>query len=341
MVRICVDGHAPFVACLAGHEAQDWLESFDRGDLDVELRVAAARAPRRRLRRVPRNVRRRQRSMPVSVGIEHEFEVRNDLGAVDVRSLWAGMNVSGVRADPTDPHATRLAGCVVTLDGREAEYATAPVRVKPGFVDELAGLVAVARRELTAALPPGHWLVGVSTHINVSLTTRRDDRFARRWAELFAPSLMLLLDGPQSPGLLVRPRPGRLELGGEYSEGAPLAAAVAFAVGSVLALEQVGPRTLRRLRVGMDVVPAVARYGWYIDRCAMGDDLYALGRATTLRRVGGEAVPAAQHLLETATLARAAFGPEACDDDLRALDAVIACRQRLPSEVPVPERALS
>jgi hypothetical protein len=35
----------------------------------------------------------------------------------------------------------------------------------------------------------------------------------------FAPALMFLLDAATSPGLLVRPRHGRLEFGGEYAEG--------------------------------------------------------------------------------------------------------------------------
>ena len=91
---------------------------------------------------------------------------------------------------------------------------------------------------------------------------------------------MLLIDRRDSPGLLVRPRPGQLELGGEYVSGARLRAAAAFAAESTRAAVQ------RRTPPCLDVVldAAVERYGWFVDRNAFGIDLYRDGRATVLRR---------------------------------------------------------
>ena len=54
----------------------------------------------------------------------------------------------------------------------------------------------------------------------------------------FAPSLMLLMDAPSSPGLLVRPRRGRLEFGGEFVTGNQLAAAVLLAAGGAIVVAE-------------------------------------------------------------------------------------------------------
>ena len=42
-------------------------------------------------------------------------------------------------------------------------------------------------------------------------------RYARLYTETFAAALMLLMNRDDSPGLLVRPRPGRAELCGEFT----------------------------------------------------------------------------------------------------------------------------
>lgn len=105
---------------------------------------------------------------------------------------------------------------------------------------------------------------------------------------------MLLMDRPTSPGLLIRPRPGRLELCGEFIDGKALRVAALFAAGSTAAAAAAvcGPRrAATRLlppRLEVAVVPAVGRYGWYVDRRAYGPDLYREGRRAVLRtRDGG------------------------------------------------------
>ena len=67
------------------------------------------------------------------------------------------------------------------------------------------------------------------------MPAKLNDRVCRLYAETFAADLMLLMNRIDSPGLLVRPRPGRTELCGEYIEDEPLAAAAAFVAGSTRA----------------------------------------------------------------------------------------------------------
>lgn len=297
VVRVIV-GAASFVVCLPGHEYQPWLARFDSGELDVELQTVASTPPTRSLRSVPRTVRHAQRRRPPRVGIEHEFEVRQGGHVVDFRRLLPQLLTGQVRADPADPLAVRLNCGVITADGLEAEIATEPIDLTPGFVSRAVMAAADAERALRQACPVDHELTGFSTHISVSWNPRRDDRVSSTWARIFAPVMMLLLDRPTSPGLIVRPRPGRLELCGEYASGQQLAAAVAFAVASVRTVEEASARSLRDWFVEMTLVPALDRYGWYVDRAAFhGSDLYTLGRSLQLERRSGS-VSAGQHFDE-------------------------------------------
>ncbi|HEX2576425.1 MAG TPA: hypothetical protein VHK88_08765, partial [Aquihabitans sp.] len=193
-----------------GPEVDAFLAELDAGALDAALARALRRRRPRRLRNRPRGAARRG----VSVGIEHEYRIVDPTGGqVDARTVLHDLGLDGVRADPSDPNAYRCPwGGVVTCDGPEVEVATAPFRAEPGVVDRVVAQAADGRAVLEALLPAGHVLEGFSTHVSVSMPRHGDDRLARRYASTFAPALMLLLDGPASPGLLVRPRPGRLEL---------------------------------------------------------------------------------------------------------------------------------
>jgi hypothetical protein len=147
---------------------------------------------------------------------------------------------------------------------------------------------------------------------------------------------MQLLDRADSPGLLVRPRPGRLELGGEYLAGARLRAALAFAVGSAALCEEAArgggfgrlPRAVR-----LRVEPGYERYGWFVDRAAPGTDLLELARRARLPLAGGGEISAQEHLEEAwrcaRPLARAAGADHA---DLERLDRTVAGELPLPSE---------
>jgi hypothetical protein len=140
---------------------------------------------------------------------------------------------------------------------------------------------------------------------------------------------MLLLDRRTSPGLLVRPRPGRLEVCGEFAEGRTLrlAVAVVVAAGQLCAAER--PDLPPRLR--MRTERSKQRFGTYVDRRAFGPDLYAEGRAAVLRRRGGT-VSAGQLLAEVIGLLDDRLLLD--DGDRAALHAVVSGTAPLPCEAP-------
>jgi hypothetical protein len=305
-------------------DAGSFLDDFDAGLLDEELHELIERPPHTRLTR--RRARRSISKVPTGtlVGIENEFSIFDGDERADFRRLIHGLPIDGVRADPSDPNAYRCAwGGVITCDGREAEIAIPPVDVGPGFTNRV--LEHSERGETTLrALLPDLRLEGYSTHVSVSLTARDDRRLARRYAQTFAPALMLLMDRISSPGLLVRPRPGRLELCGEYVDGVAGRGVVAFAVGSVRALVRADRRALAGLRVRVRLEPAVERYGLYVDRRAFGPDLYESGRSSMLVQARVRRPRAAQDQLADAwAIARATLTEDADASDLEATDAMV------------------
>jgi hypothetical protein len=150
---------------------------------------------------------------------------------------------------------------------------------------------------------------------------------ATRVVRHLSPALMLLFDRRTSPGMLVRPRPGRLEICGEYLHGRGLRHAVAI----VVAAGQLGADDALPPRLKVRAERAKGRFGTYVDRTAFGGDLYATGRSTVLRRRRG-AVTAGEHLAEVVELLgdrlRALLSP----DDLASLHAVVAGAEPLPCE---------
>lgn len=328
LVVLRVDGDAsvsPVFVAKAHHELRAFFEDLDAGRRDADLAASLRRPPRRSLRRPPR------RPHLDRAGVEHEFSVRGPDGPVDFRTVVDALDL-GVRADPTDPHAQRCPwGGVVTADGAEAEVATPPVDISPGAAAQVVALARKGRSVLEEALGDGYALEGYSTHLNISAPRRGDRILARRFATVFAPSLMLLLDRPHSPGLLVRPRPGRLELGGEFADGTHLQVALTFAIGAVLAATHMGRRGSRELMVEVDLREAVQRYGYYVDRRAVGCDLYELGRSAPLTVAGsGARRSAGDHLDLTWGVARGALAGLVGDDDLSAVDAVVGGSTPLP-----------
>jgi hypothetical protein len=316
-------------------DASEFLSAFDSGDLDGELHGVLDAPPRARL---SRRVARRYAPRIVTgtlVGLEHEYSLFTANGdmQVDFGRLIHTLPVDGVRADPADPNAYRCPwGGVLTCDGKEAEVAIPPVVVESGFVTA-ALQIADAGEETLSNLVPELRLDGYSTHVSVSLRVRDDRRFSRSYAQTFAPALMLLMDRTRSPGMLVRPRPGRLELCGEFVAGNAARAALAFAVGSVRALARMHRTERRDLAVRTRIEPAVERYGCYVDRTAFGPDLYAAGRSASLTpRRAKQALTAQRHLERTWALARAELVDIATADDLAAADSVVAGRTPLPCE---------
>jgi hypothetical protein len=314
-------------------DVREFLDAFEAGRLDAELRQLLDHPPRRRLTR--RRVRRG--STPAAtgalIGLEHEFSIFDGDTQIDFRQRIHTLPIAGVRADPSDPNAYRCPwGGVITCDGREAEIAVPPVVVGPGFASETIGHAERGEAELYVLLPEPRF-EGYSTHVSVSLHERRDRQLARRYAQTFAPALMLLMDRSTSPGLLVRPRPGRLELCGEHVSGEVARGVVAFAAGSVRALVRADRRALRELDVDVRTEPARERYGLYVDRRAFGPDLYAAGRAAELRESGRGSVRSAQAQLESAwALARSMLADDPRADDLDAADRMVSGDVPLPSE---------
>jgi hypothetical protein len=280
---------------------------------------------------------RRAPSGPPRIGIEHEFQVFDGRASVDARRLLPQLKIDGRRIDPGDRNASRCRwGGVITADGREAEIATPPVRLDLHAIDRVVDLATAGRRALTTALGAGYTVRGYSTHINVELPERLVVAAARLVAERMAPALMLVIDRQDSPGLLVRPRHGRLELGGEFVDGERLRDALVLAAGSVL----VAGRAARDRRYRRRLPPAIAqpiqrspqRFGWYVDRRASGADLYGLGRDCALP-VRARLAPTmrAQSVLErTWQLARDELHGLVAPAQIAAVDALVDGDHPLP-----------
>ncbi len=218
-----------------------------------------------------------------------------------------------------------LLGGTITADGPEAEIAIAPVAAGPAMAGRVVGTGAHARAELEAVLPPGATIEGYSTHLSVSVPDRLLERTADRFIRHFSVAMSLLLDGPASPGLLVRPRLGRLEIGGEFAAGDRLAVANVFALGATRASARRSPVSGRRLPPALSVAaqPAVERYGWFIGDTELAAPLHRDGVGTLVRLADGRSMPAGAHLAHAWSAARREL------DDLGAttlamVDAVIA-----------------
>ncbi|MEP7111735.1 MAG: hypothetical protein ABI862_00580 [Ilumatobacteraceae bacterium] len=272
------------------------------------------------------------------IGIEHEYVVHAAGKRVDFRELIRSLDIDGEAIDPADALARRCRwGGVVTADGPEAEIATPPVALGRGFSALADGLARVGRSELERSAG-SHSFEGYSTHISISMNDDVVQAAAKVYAERFAAALMLLLDSPSSPGLLVRPRPGRLELCGEHADGERLRAASLFAAGSALAAERaVTDRAFRRRlppRLRVKTVPSLQRYGLYVDRAAFGCDLYRHGRSSTLRSRRGGRLTADEHLRQSWRCARSMLAGFVDETELHSVDALVSATTPLPTDQP-------
>jgi Bacterial Ig-like domain (group 3)/IPT/TIG domain len=279
------------------------------------------------------------------LGLELEFSVRSAGGGrVHFGSLIHRLALNGTALDPGDPNAYRCSwGGVITADGAEAEIATPPVRARPGFAARLEAWAHTGEAELRRAVPCGIELDGYSTHLSAAMPAKLNDRVCRLYAGTFAADLMLLMDRADSPGLLVRPRPGRTELCGEFLENEPLAAAAAFVAGSTRACAAAvrgrSGRTALPPRLDVQLARAVHRYGWYVDRGAFGMDLHSASRRTLLRRASGGTICAQSHLELAWAVAREALADDAAAADLQAAEAMVTGSLPLPAEQGQPDDA--
>lgn len=217
---------------------------------------------------------------PRRVGVEHELRLWSAGAQVDFRTMLPAV-AAGLRTlDPGDPRARRLpSGVALTADGREAELATPPVPWAPGAPARLEALLAAERSVLAAraaeVVGPVE-VTGFSTHVNLgvpdAVVVDVGERFTRHCGLVTA----LVGEPRSSSGLLVRPRRGRLEIGGEYAEGAHLLALVTYAGTAVSALldgalpPELPPPV---------VVPSREKYGWFLPPEGAYRDLLGDGAA--------------------------------------------------------------
>ncbi|GAC1576653.1 MAG: hypothetical protein NVS3B18_10490 [Candidatus Dormibacteria bacterium] len=269
------------------------------------------------------------------LGVEHEYAVMLHGRAVDFRGLVHGLGLGWPNLDPGDPDSYRLgSGAAVTADEAEAEIALAPMACSAGFATRVAALARAESQALAERLPAGASLVGYSTHLSVSVSRSRAEAVAQLFATSFAPALMLLMDQPSSPGLLVRPRPGRLELGGEFVDGSRLTAVVLFAVGSVraglAAVRYGGARVGIPEPLSVALQPDDRRYGWFVDRSAFGTDLYQQGRSARLTTRSGATISAQDRLAAAWRVARHFVASDATSAELDAVDRLVCGDEPLP-----------
>src|SRR5262245_42635369 len=90
------------------------------------------------------------------LGLEHEYRLLAGAEPIDFRSLIHGLGVPGQRLDPGDTNAYRLpSGLALTCDDAEAEVATPPLALQPGFAAAIDAWGHAGRRQLAALLPDG------------------------------------------------------------------------------------------------------------------------------------------------------------------------------------------
>ncbi len=271
------------------------------------------------------------------VGVEHEYIVRRDTSVSDFRDVIHTLPIDGRRVDPGDTHAYRMpSGIKITCDGAEAEIATPPLRAKSGITNTVDAWTAAAGAELGSLIGEQYQLEGVSTHLSVTVSNDLAPRASGMFARTFAPALMLLMDSAHSPGLLVRPRHGRLEFGGEYVKGEHLSAAAILALGGTILCERAAGSFLAKSAlpppVRLSVERAKDRYGWFVARDAFGFDLYTLGRDATFRRELVGRMTARRQLDRAWSAARSAVENMVSPVDLAAGDAIVAGDTPLPLE---------
>ncbi len=247
------------------------------------------------------------------LGIEQEFDLLENNLKIDSRDyLQKILSHYQGRRFPAGPHGSFVdKGFLYICDGVEAEIATAPVETKPGAVCELANSVACGTQHFLQALNQFNEveqrslsLRGYSTHLNAYSTLVDTDQVCKLYARTMAPAMMLFMDLTSSPGLLVRPRENRFELGGEFiSHDNYLQAAIGFFLTSYLAIvDSISRGSQNELPFSFDdsnILPATQRYGYYVDRSAFGNDLYKRGRDAKLLLKSKEIVTAQQVLEDT------------------------------------------
>ena len=281
-------------------------------------------------------------------GIEQEYGVRIDGSAVDFAELIDRVAPrTAVRRVPHDPLARFLAsGAVLTADSPQAEVATPPRHLGPGIAGRLADDALVGREHLLQRVRvkvPGPGRVelrGYSTHLNAACPGEMGWRVVHRYVRTFAPALMLLADRTESPGLLVRPRPDRLEAGTDFlqTRGDLVAATLFFLASTIRTWEDELADQLAVLAPLDDglIVETWQRPGLFVDRAAFGDDLYRLGRSARLALADGGWERAGDRLDQAWGAVRSIAASFAAPDELAIVDELVEGRRPLLIERGAP-----
>lgn len=261
------------------------------------------------------------------IGLEHEYYLWSGDARVDFRQLIHELPLDGRRIDPADASAYRLrSGLALTADEIEAEIASPPEPLVPGFSGRIESWGECGLAVLRSALPAGITAEGASTHISVSVDDRRATAAAELFTRRFAPGYMLLSERSDSFGIMVRPRNGRLELCSEYASGPLLRAVSAFAAGAALACARAaatGDTSLLPPPIEVRLQPCRDRAGVVVRRGAFGPDLYAEGRRAFLRLPNGQSIQAGEHLALSWASAREALNRFDLSADADEVEAIV------------------
>ncbi|WP_298918825.1 RHS repeat-associated core domain-containing protein [uncultured Roseobacter sp.] len=243
-------------------------------------------------------------------GFEQEYEVFSGDRQVDFRQIIKPLaDASNRTACPAGDVGFYLdSGALLICDGWEAEMAATPELVGPALFRDLPDNARHLRDDLLSIVRqrvPGQSadlsLKGYSTHFSASCMSVDISALSRLYARTMAPAMMLMMDVTTSPGLLVRARQNRFEIGGDFiPPGDRLSAAALFFAASYLAaLDSLVRGDDKALPFQFDdtgLEPTVQRRGTFAGRAAFGDDLYTRGREALLRLADGSQVNAQQML---------------------------------------------
>ncbi len=236
------------------------------------------------------------------VGVEQEFELFDCANnKLDFRSLFDSVAGDLSAALFRNRYEARPSpkGYVLSADVEEAEIATAPIELPGDKLDTIIPEVLRARADLIKRLKATDVtrVDGYSTHISISVSNDDAWALAREAMTTMIAPLMLLLSGPQSKGILVRPRFERLEICGEYvDEPDALLAATCFCYGALVCLQRTElPPDWPRFRPG-NLKSSNHREGYTVSPNSYGEDIVKVGRDAKLQVTSGGTISAGRLL---------------------------------------------
>jgi hypothetical protein len=297
-----------------------------------------------------------------AITLRQDYAVAKAGRPLPFASLIHTLNLGVRNLQPDDPEAYPLASeAVLTVSGMDAEIILPPILLAPGFAAAVTQAADAERLALARRLGPEHSVAGVSTRFGLPAPTPAVDRMATEFISRFAAPLMLLLDQDDSPGLLVRPHPGLIELSTAYATGSQLAAALIFAAAAVrrcVAMTHdrgvIGAAHHSESDGGADeygsimvpplqseVVPSSAGSGWFVTPTAFGHDLHAAGRHVALRTLDSMPLSGQEVLQKAWTHVRPMAADCTTPAELELVDSLVAGDLPLPLEGAIDESRMT